>query len=307
VGNLWISGNTGLTTIAALDNLSSLGGDIVISSTDVLTSLSGLENVTSVGKDLWITDNAALTSLTGLDNVTSIAERALIVDNPALINLTGLDNLTSIGQFLWIGNNHYLLSLTGLDNLTSIGEWLDISNNDTLLDLTALQNLTSIAGDLWITDNLALTSLTGLDNIDPNSIINLNIKHNISLSVCEVKSVCDYLASPGGIITIDTNAIGCNTQLEVETACATVSVENTNYDEKIEIFPNPATNTLSISNNSRYIVREIIIYDLCGQKVLQVKPLNDVIDVSKLQHGMYIIEVISKDSRIREKILMVND
>ena len=51
---------------------------------DNLTSLAGLENLISVGGDLEIENNDALTSLTGLDNLTSVDEYLRITYNDLL-------------------------------------------------------------------------------------------------------------------------------------------------------------------------------------------------------------------------------
>ena len=72
---------------------------------------------------------------------------------------------------------------------------------------------------MGIIDNDALTSLMGLDNIESNSIEDLIIYGNGCLFTCEVQSICDYLASPNGTVNIHDNAIGCNSQQEVEEEC----------------------------------------------------------------------------------------
>ena len=163
--------------------------------------------------------------------------------------------------------------------------------------------MTSIGGSLGIRNNNALTSLTGLDNIDAASIYSLSIYENISLSTCEVQSICNYLISPNGTIEIHDNATGCNSQEEVEEACA-VSVENINPEDEIYIFPNPATRQLTISSKDGTTIEEVIIYNQTGQKVLVEKPVSNIIDISQLQPGMYIIEVVSGQRKVRGKLVI---
>ncbi len=186
--------------------------------------------------------------------------------NTSLVNLSGLDNLIFIGGSLEISNCDLLLDLTGLNNVTSIGGSLSILDNQNLNSLVGLENLTSISGDLVIGrfengNNPSLTNLSGIDNINSQTITNLYISHNSSLSMCEVKSICDYLANPNGIIDINNNATGCNTQNEVEEACL-VSVTKTNYDQDLLIYPNPAQNKITISSSSR--IMDLIIYNNLG-------------------------------------------
>jgi hypothetical protein len=92
-----------------------------------------------------------------------------------------------------------------------------------------------------------LTSLSGLDNIIAASISDLVIKANSSLSKCEVKSICDYLADPTGTIQISDNAYGCNNPQEVEDACDTITLVNINRTDKLILSPNPFTTSTTIS------------------------------------------------------------
>ena len=140
-----------------------------------------------------------------------------------IANLNGLSVLNSINGNLIIGNElssqPFLTDLTGLDNLDTIGGDLRIEYNEALSNLTGLDNLTAVGGDLRIEYNEALTSLSGLNNVEPDSIGNLFIRHNNSLTTCEVQGICNYLASPNGIVSIHDNASGCNNPPEIAIAC----------------------------------------------------------------------------------------
>jgi len=288
-------------------NCTEIWGDVEISDAGggIITNLIGLNVLTAIGGSLLIDINYALTSLTGLDNVSSIGGDLVISYNPVLTSLTGLDNLSSIsGSLVEIHHNPALTSLTGLSNLTSIGGDLDIFWNPALTSLTGLNNVTSIGGDLIILDNDALTSLTGLNNINANSISDLYIYDNPSLSTCEVQSVCDYLASPNGTVEIHDNALGCNSQAEVDSACATVSIEKIDFKDEVSIFPNPTDKELFITTKDGTIINEVNIYNQIGQRVLHETRLTDVIDVSELRQGMYIIELVSDEFIIREKLII---
>ena len=94
-----------------------------------------------------------------------------------------------------------------------------INDNDALSDLTGLGSLTSLGGAIHILGNENLTSLAGLDNLNTGSNYGLFIYNNISLSVCEIGGVCNYLASPEGVVDIYNNAPGCNNPGEIANAC----------------------------------------------------------------------------------------
>ena len=224
---------------------------------------------------------------TNYPTCTEIAGYVIISDNQSgdITNLNGLSVLTSIWGNLFIGETYYtvnsiLTSLTGLDNVTSIGGDFMLWGNYALTSLTGLDNVTSIGGKLEVSGNKSLISLMGLDNINAASITDLHIGcQNNQLSTCEVQSVCDYLASPTGTIYISGNATGCNSQAEVEAACATVTVDEINLAENISVYPNPAKDILTISCQNGVTIEELIIYNQTGQKVFAGELLDNTIDV----------------------------
>ncbi len=263
--------------------------------------------------DVWIgvLPETDITNLNGLNVLNSIGGSLEIAFNKDLTNLTGLDNLTSIGGDLKIGSNNALVSLTGLERLTSIGGNLEIGfqsgmmllGNVSLTSLEGLANLTSLGGNLHIAENLALTSLTGLDNIEANSVQYVFINYNSSLTECDVQSICDYLASPNGTIIINNNAPGCNSQLEVEDACASF-VADMEEDHAISIYPNPVTNELFIVCSHGIQLTEVNIYTQMGQKALQ--RMGDIrqLNVSSLARGLYVIEFVTEKSKIHRKLVV---
>jgi len=218
-GYLWVSHNADLSCFSGLDNLTSIGGFLYVRYNGALTSLSALANVTSVGGDLLsVCDNAALTSLSGLDNVTYIGGDLVVWHNDALTSLSGLDNITSIGGNLGVYGNSALTSLSGLGKVTSIGGDLVVAFNASLPSLNGLDNVASIRGCLVVGYNASLISSTALGNIDYSTITNLILQNSANLSICDAKSICDYLDN-GGSATISGNAKGCNSVPEVQAAC----------------------------------------------------------------------------------------
>jgi len=237
-GTLSIKYNAVLTSLTGMDNVNSIGGDMIIYRNQALTSLTGLENVTSIEGNLtiggyWWGTNPDLANLAGLDNLISIGEDLEIIYNESLTSLEGLDDLETIGGDLSIGGNDLLTSLSGLGNLNSIGGNLSVGisawngigyedlGNNVLTSLTGLDSVNSIGGNLYVRFNDALTSLSGIDNIAASTIGDISIYSNSSLTNCEVQSVCDYLVSPNGTVTIQSNATGCNNPPEIANACGT--------------------------------------------------------------------------------------
>jgi hypothetical protein len=277
-GYLLLYHNDALGELTGLENLNYIGGDFLIGEgwdygNPSLTNLTGLNKLSTIGGFLYITNNTNLVNLTGLENLSYIGGELGIFDNPSLTSLTGLVKLDSIGGDLSIGafpyiGNPLLSSLAGLDNLTSIGGGIFITKNSGLVNLTGLENLVFIGGELQLYDNRSLTNLSGIKNIDYGSITKLTIISNISLSECEVKSICDYLGSPDVLVELHDNAPGCISVEEVKAACGAVGIENLKIEQANIVFPNPFSESVFIE----YELKEnesvlLTIFNHTGQKV----------------------------------------
>jgi len=290
-----------LSSLNGLENLSSIGMSLTILGNSSLTNLAGLEQLSSVGRSIWIEENYALSSLTGLENLTIVGGDLFVLISYALKDLQGLDNLTNIGGELYISFNNDMSSLTGLEKLVSIGNGIRCSYNMALTELTALYSLREVGGQLSIRSNDALSSLAGLDNINPSSISDLDISFNNLLSTCHVQSICDYLTAPNGEVFIASNAPGCNSKNAVEDSCATLDIGEQVLGIEIQLYPNPAINTLNIrypisdpSTTLRKGVRHLLfIYDLYGRQMDEVRipaKNQDIrVDVSSYPAGLYFV------------------
>jgi hypothetical protein len=306
-GALMIVENYTFNNLFGLNNLSSIGGDLIISQNNLQTSLNGLNNLASIGNSLYIDSSPSLTNIAGLQSLNSIGNAAEIVNCPALTSITGLENLASVGGYLSIEYNDLLTSLDGFEALTSIGEKLSIQNNNVLTSISGLESLTSIGGELSVRSNYALTSLTGLDNIDAASIGDLKIYSNTSLNTCEVWSVCNYLGSPNGTILINNNATGCNNQQEVEDACDIVSVNEISPNNKLTIYPNPTSSSLTIEiSNIPYQNAYLGISNTNGQQLItqELTASKIEIDISHLPKGIYIVRFQSGKEIITQKLVV---
>ncbi|MCD4680701.1 MAG: T9SS type A sorting domain-containing protein [Bacteroidales bacterium] len=102
-----------------------------------------------------------------------------------------------------------------------------------------------------------------------------------------------------------TDSIGCNSTDSITvTFDPCVSIEDIKIIDRITIFPNPTNNVVFISNKDGVIINEVNIYNQIGQKVVQESKLTDVIEISKLKQGVYIIEIVSDEFIKREKLII---
>jgi hypothetical protein len=108
-----------------------------------------------------------------------------------------------------------------------------------------------------------------------------------------VQSICDYLASPNGTCYISLNAYGCNSQQEVETACAAIGIESLPTNPVFSIFPNPTDSKMTIETTHN---GHLSIFNLSGQQILQQEITEPIttIDLSTLLSGVYFVRVMGE-------------
>ncbi|MCD4680702.1 MAG: T9SS type A sorting domain-containing protein [Bacteroidales bacterium] len=102
-----------------------------------------------------------------------------------------------------------------------------------------------------------------------------------------------------------TNSFGCiNTDSTTVTFDPCVSIEDIKTNDRITIFPNPTKNEVFISNIEGVIIKEVNIYNQVGKRVLHDNRFTNRINVSMLYKGIYIIELISNEFILREKLII---
>ena len=221
-----------------------------------------------------------------------------------ITNLNGLIDLTTINGNLKILSTDSLVELSGLNNLTVVGGNLHIKDNSMLNNLAALSNLDSIGGDMLVENNNSLQTLLGLENIKSATINDLIICKNDSLVTCDFPNICQYLSNPNGEISIYENATGCNNAEELLIACDTTNILDNVFWNSITIHPNPTEEVLHISFNSKITVNELNIYNPSGQLVLHENQVSDLLNVTSLKPGIYIVELKLINQIVRRKLII---
>ncbi len=318
-GSIHIEDNNSLTNLSGLLSLETVGGDIQIQDNDNLIKIEGFNNLNNMAGNLLIIDNDALISLSSFNSVNSIEGLVVILINESLTNLLAFSNLISVGEGyfgisgigLYFSGNASLKSLTGLENLCTIDGDIIISGNKAIFDLTPLHNLQSISGGILVTQNELLTSVSGLNNIAASTIESLDISYNPSLSTCAAESICDYLISPNGEIKIQDNALGCNSQEEVQEGCDTVSVEDIYFDNNFTISPNPCSGSanLRFTNNDLGLVI-CDLFEISGVRVKEILNEEKIpgnyeikIDLGDVPAGIYFCTLKTKNGIQTRKII----
>ena len=303
--------NSSLGSLSGLNNLIFIGGDFKISE-DHITSLEVLSKLNTIGGGLEIRGCWHLTNLKGLENITSIGNNLSVISNSRITNLEGLNNTTTIGGDFEVYGNNILLSLEGLEKLNFIGGNFSLGINDyegpignpSLKSIYSLTNLNTINGWIWVLGNDSLSSLSGIDNINAGTIDYIEVYDNPQLTECGITSICDYLKNQNSILYIGNNSTHCNNREEILETCDTLSVYETDASHNLTVYPNPTLEKIHITHLNNEKIQEVTILNQYGTIVLNQNKGNDLIDVSTLNGGLYIIEIVISSNKYRDKLLI---
>jgi hypothetical protein len=73
----------------------------------------------------------------------------------------------------------------------------------------------------------------------------------------------------------------------------------------ISLYPNPALTWLQIINDASAVPESVTFYNQMGKAVMKLKPINNLIDISRLRSGVYIVELVFNDGIIRRKLVVL--
>ena len=201
-----------------------------------------------------------------------------------------LDSLYGIRCSPWIGNTSCYNTINGglswsPNNLSlTPGDIYDIYFLDTLNGWISVYN-----GILYSNDFFA--SFEGF-GYEYERFISLSI-HGYSNGW----AVSNYLDCPLSKIW---KLNGINEWIQIEL----VGIQNTSPIQLLSINPNPAHSEVIISGIDANAIEEVSIYNTTGQRVLHQKGADRKVDISDLQQGLYVVEVVVGNARIRGKLIV---
>ena len=124
--------------------------------------------------------------------------------------------------------------------------------------------------------------------------------YTIRWSTGSTDSLVTGLSNGTYTVTV-TDAGGCTKVRSVSTGGVSTGVATVTESSQVQIFPNPASGSLSIKV-SDLRPETIAIYDVDGQKVMEGK-FTTALDVSMLSSGLYMIEVRSAEGTARNRFI----
>jgi hypothetical protein len=126
-GEVFIEGED-INSLIGIEALTAIHGSLRINyNNTILTTLNGLNNLTYIGGSLMIGGNAGLSDISALGNVDYVGYFIIVSFNPYLNSLAGLDNIvTDSLAFYDVFENHLLTHC----EVISLCEYLDNPNGD---------------------------------------------------------------------------------------------------------------------------------------------------------------------------------
>jgi hypothetical protein len=209
-GNSCAGGPPALTSLAGLDGVGEVPGDLSICGTQ-LTNLDGLDQLNTVGGWVWISANDQLADADGLGNLGVIGGQLKLghlyiggsVDadgNPLLADLGGLAALTYASS-IFVYGPHGFTDLAGLEGVFQV-ENLDVQYTP-VTSLTGLDGLETITATLSIRNNDDLATLDGLASV--TTAPSVGVVDNAALPYCEVCDLLDQLTAEPDYVTASGN------------------------------------------------------------------------------------------------------
>ena len=265
-----------------------------------------------------------------IENITS-----LHLHDPfhTISDMTGVEDFTALEDLeIWL-QDFTTIDVANLVNLKDLYlsnipiEHIDISNNVNLIELH-LHELN--ISDLDLNNNLNLEILyvggTQLTEIDVSNhsllkeftavgtslqYINLQNGNNgsvlwhIKINYTNESLICVQVDDPQAVIDGDPpyqyweidESIGAT----ITDNCGVFSITD-NSINNIALYPNPVKNMVQISSNNLQITG-IEVYNTLGEKVLSKKGAINLLDVSNLTTGLYLLKIKTEKGELVKKIM----
>ncbi len=114
-----------------------------------------------------------------------------------------------------------------------------------------------------------------------------------------------YPMQNGDYFVITINANGCSDTSAILTL-TTVGINNVLTEGTLKIYPNPATEYLTIEVDKEFIHNTATLFDVCGKPVLKL-PLNggsNTINISGIAEGFYSIVISNGETKITQRLII---
>ncbi|PKP27020.1 MAG: hypothetical protein CVU03_00275 [Bacteroidetes bacterium HGW-Bacteroidetes-2] len=222
-------------------------------------------------------------------------DKVLVVSSSRLAGTT--DNFIGRGYYRQNGGAFSSFNLAPLGPNFTAGHfdaWVRKNNNvETIRFSYVIDVINNASNDFNRVVSFDGNSFSANEN---PSDISLNVWDGFASAIAETQNNEPCLAFVG---TSNTGSFGINLYFDSKTELLSTQDNTING---LTYFPNPTTDVLHI--NALQNIEDISIYNLLGQKLMQVKPQQEKVSlqISSLNTGMYIMKITSEGKTATYKI-----
>jgi len=264
----------------------------------------------SKNRVLWTLSITSNLITKNIDISTNLHLRYLFVGGN---NISSLD-VTNNSNLLFL--NISLTKITQIDLSSNILlEWLLMEHTKiNNIDLSNNINLTSIFANKSFLRTLDLSSNTAIDQVEVDSCLLecVNLKNRNNSRIITFSSIGNPNLT---CITVDSVPYSLNKWTQKDSwaffstgcsnLCNYVGVESYTDSPTSTIYPNPTTNSITISNNTS-TPYNTVIYNISGRIVAQVdNAIDDLkMDLRHLSSGLYYVRIEDGEDRSTHKLVL---
>ena len=88
------------------------------------------------------------------------------------------------------------------------------------------------------------------------------------------------------------------------TLCFSQSTQSDSDINGLRLYPNPTTTNKIFISTAQNAPKKIVIFDVLGTKVLETTIIGKELNLSNLNKGVYILQVIEKDKMATRKLII---
>jgi hypothetical protein len=216
-----------------------------------------------------------------------------------------LVKIDSTGQFMWSktsGNRNSFQNFSSIIESNSYGFVLFSGFMDNVV--VGSNTIYSNSGSL---DNL-LTQYDNYGNIiwykyfgGMSQEIPKDVHCNNDIIYLTGRTMSNYSVDAFNIINKGAGDIFIS-RLKTNSILTNLFYNTANFNLEYSIFPNPTYNNVNVSSNK--IIEEVIITDLLGQIVYQIKPFENIISLQLDKVGVYFVTIISGRQTSTKKLIV---
>lgn len=267
-----LSNNTNLTSLALMNSwLTNLDVSSNINLKHLGLYGNSISTIDLSNNSMLETLDLAYNNINSLDLSANLLLKVLYVEHNMMLGLN-IENNSFLEMLVCSNNNFYSLNLDNNPNLNK----LYCADNPSLVTLSIKNGNNTLLNGTYL----------GYDGNYYNRFNSINCP-NLQCIYVDNISNCET-----NWLGVDATSHFVTTQQE----CELLSNSQFNHQTEVDFYPNPVENILNFTNVEE--IKKIEIYDLLGKKSIENHSNFSQIDLTKLEKGVYLVKVITKNGNL---------